>query len=546
VANTTHYKLHENPDGSSGFTQVGADIPAGTTHYDHYVTLYRRFNASYLLQACNSAGCTDSPTVPVSGNLADAVGYFKASNTDGADAFGGAVALSADGNTLAVGAFGEDSSATVINGNQSDDAAAGSGAVYVFIHDAGTWIQQAYIKASNAEAGDAFGGSVALSSDGSTLAVGAAGEDSVATGVDGNAGDNTAPESGAVYVFARSGSAWSQQAYIKTLNTGAGDGFGAALAISADGNTLASGASGEDSVATGINGNAGDDTAPDSGALYVFTRAGGTWSQQAYVKASISAAGDRFGHALALAGDGSTLAAGARDEDGGVAGINGDQSDDLAPESGAVYVFTHAGGVWSQQAYVKASSPGAGDAFGSALALSTDGHTLAVGAPGEDSNATGSAGNEGDNTAPESGAVYVFLRAGASWAQQAYVKASNTESADAFGVSLSLSADGNTLAVGAHAEDSNANGVNGTETNDAASASGAAYVYARSAGAWLRKAYLKASNSNAGDNFGMSLALSSDGNTLAVGAPGEASNARGINGAPGNNAMPGSGAAYLF
>jgi hypothetical protein len=125
----------------------------------------------------------------------------KASNTGGNDWFGNALALSSDGNTLAVGAFGEDSNATGVNGNQSDDSAAGAGAVYVFTRSGSTWSPQAYVKASNTDAGDEFGHSLAFSSDGSVLAVGAEYEDSWATGIGGNQSDNGGYNSGAVYLY---------------------------------------------------------------------------------------------------------------------------------------------------------------------------------------------------------------------------------------------------------------------------------------------------------------------------------------------------------
>ena len=100
-----------------------------------------------------------------------------------------------------------------------------------------------------------------------------------------------------------------------------------------------------------------------------------------------------------------------------------------------------------------------------------------MGTNSEDSNATGVNGNQADNSASDSGAVYVFTRSGSSWSQQAYVKASNTEANDNFGISVALSADGNTLAVGAYGEDSNATGINGNQADNSASSSGAVYVY---------------------------------------------------------------------
>ena len=132
--------------------------------------------------------------------------------------------MAVSGDTVVVGAHREDSNATGVNGNQSDNSAVDAGAAYVFVRSGTTWSQQAYLKASNTGAGDCFGCSVAVSGD--TVVVGALGEDSNATGVNGNQSDNSAADAGAAYVFVRSGTTWSQQAYLKASNTGAGDLFG--------------------------------------------------------------------------------------------------------------------------------------------------------------------------------------------------------------------------------------------------------------------------------------------------------------------------------
>jgi len=156
-----------------------------------------------------------------------------------------------------------------------------------------------------------------------------------------------------------------------------------------------------------VNGGAqADNSARAAGAVYVFTRSNGVWSQQAYVKASNTAALDSFGFSVALSGD--TLAVGATQEASNGIGINGGaQADNSASNSGAIYVFTRSNGVWSQQAYVKASNTGAYDQFGTSVALSGD--TFAVGAIGESSNGTGvNSGAQADNTASASGAVYTF------------------------------------------------------------------------------------------------------------------------------------------
>ncbi|HEX7843858.1 MAG TPA: integrin, partial [Kofleriaceae bacterium] len=387
------------------------------------------------------------------------------------------VALSADGSILAVGAEFEDSAATGIDGNQADNSAAAAGAVYVFVRSGATWTQQAYIKASNTDAGDQFGSAVALSADGTTLAVGAVRESGAATGVNGNQASNSAFSAGAVYVFVRSGATWTQQAYVKASNTEGGDQFGGSVALSSDGSTLAVGANAESSAATGINGNQGDNSASLSGAAYVFTRSGTTWSQQAYLKASNTGEVDFFGQWVALSGDGSTLAVGAPEEDSAATGIGGSQSSNAARDSGAVYVFARSGATWTQQAYVKASNTGAGDHLGQSVALSGDGSTLIVGAPDEASAATGIGGDQASNTVMRAGAVYVFTRNGSTWSQRDYVKASNTGANDEFGNSVAVTADGATLVVGAHFESSQATGINGDQSDDFDAAAGAVYVF---------------------------------------------------------------------
>src|SRR5687768_2603452 len=117
--------------------------------------------------------------------------------------------------------------------------------------------------------------------------------------------------------------------------------------------------------------------------------------------------------------------------------------------------------------YLKASNAGEDDKLGigdpligGTMAISADGNTLVVGAPHEDSAATGVNGNQRDDTAWDSGAAYVFVRTGNSWSQQAYIKPSNTQTSDKFGFALALSGDGNTLAIGATLEDSRARGIN--------------------------------------------------------------------------------------
>jgi trimeric autotransporter adhesin len=331
--------------------------------------------------------------------------YLKASNTGPGDQFGYAVAMSGD--TLVIGAYGEDSSAAGVDGDQADNAASSSGAAYVFVRNGSTWSQQAYLKASNAGANDLFGYSVGVADD--TIVVGAFMEDSSAAGVNGDQANNGANGSGAAYVFVRDGTIWTQQAYLKASNTGMGDWFGWSVAISGD--TVLVGALREDSGATGVNGDQSGSGAIDSGAVYVFVRNGSTWSQQAYLKPSNTDIHDEFGYSVAASGD--TILIGASDEDSSATGVDGDQGNDGAPSAGAAFIFVRTGAAWTQQAYLKASNTGAEDFFGISVAISGD--TALVGAFNEDGSATGVNGDQGSNGAVESGAAYVFVRNGAIW-----------------------------------------------------------------------------------------------------------------------------------
>ncbi len=472
--------------------------------------------------------------------------YLKASNTAAGQAFGATAALSADGSTFVIGAYGESSSSVGIDGDEAGSLAPMSGAVYVFRRVGTTWMQEAYIKASNTDSSDYFGDSVSISSDGGTIAVGAEGEASSATGVDGDQSDNSAVSSGAVYVFTRSATTWTQQAYIKSSNTGSDDLFGASVAISADALTLVVGAPGEASATTGVNGDQADNAAPMSGAAYVFTYDNSTWAQQAYVKPSNTDAGDFFGGSVALSMDGSTLAVAASSEASAAMGVNGNQADNTAPFSGAVYTFTRSASTWLQQAYLKSSNTDSNDFFGSSVSLSPDGSTLAVGAPGEASTARGIDGDQGDNSAKGAGAVYLFSRLVTTWKQEHYLKASNTDAGDGFGTTVALSSDGTAIAVGAVGEASQATGIDGNETDDSDSQAGAVYIFAGSGSTLSQDHYVKAFNTDAMDFFGDSIAVSSDGATLAIGAVNEASDATGINGDQADNSDAHAGAGYVF
>ncbi len=446
--------------------------------------------------------------------------FLKGSNSAANDLFGEAVAIS--GETVVVGAPQEDSDAIMVDGDQSNDLASNSGAVYVFVRSGGLWAQQAYLKASNTGANDEFGGAVAISGD--IIVIGARQEDGSDVDVDG-LDDNLAANSGAAYVFERVAGVWGFAAYLKASNTGAGDNFGTSVAV--DGETAIVGARFEDSASIGVNAG-GADTGNNTGAAYVFARTGGVWDAQAYLKASNTGDDDRFGISVGISGD--TAVVGARFED------------TTADDSGGAYTFERTGVNWLPGIFLKAPNAGADDEFGTSVAISGD--TIVIGAPNEDSSASGISGSQSDG-ANNAGAGYVFVRSGAAWPLQAYLKAFTNGIngvGNEFGGSVAIS--GDVIVIGAEFEDSGSTGVNGSEVNFGATSSGAAFAFVRSGVTWSRLAYLKSSNSGADDRFGSAVSVS--GTTAVAGARLEDTFAFGVNTGANNSLSASSGASYIF
>jgi len=516
-------------------------------------SLVNALSSNYFILASSGSEFEASSQVSIGANeITNMIGYFKASNTGEEDYFGYSIALSGDGSTLAIGANEEDNnvSGIVTDGSETSDSTKAniSGAVYLFNNDSGKWVQTAYVKASNTGANDRFGSTVALNNDGSVLAVSATGEDNDATGIDVTgsevSGNNDVINSGAVYIFTNESSSWQQTTYIKASKIKRDDDFGNSIALSGDGYTLAVGVADEDSDLVGVVTDGSETTSTgaenNSGAVYLYTYATSTdsWSQAAYIKASNTGASDKFGNSVALDADGSTLAVGAYLEDNSEAGIssNGIETSETSEteDSGAVYLFSNDSGSWLQTAYVKASNPDPDDEFGYSVALSGDGNTLAVSAIKEDNTVTGILTDNSESTETsslvDSGAVYLFKKV-STWSQAAYIKPTNSDTGDFFGASLALNHDGNTLAVGAYLEDNSEAGIfnDNSETLEMSSLdnSGAVYLF-KNTSTWSQVAYIKASNTDINDMFGEHVALSNDGNTLAISALGDDNSAIGI------------------
>ncbi|PKA15712.1 putative Ig domain-containing protein [Leptospira haakeii] len=440
---------------------VSGDIMVvGTNYESSNQTTITNGNGSSSNNSAPNAGAAYVYTR--SGNSWSQEAYLKAPNAEANDNFGASVAIS--GNTIVVGAYGEDSSdKTITNGPtaSSNNDKTSAGAAYVFVKSGNTWSQQAYLKAPDATANDNFGYSVSISGD--TIVVGA--------------------NPGPAYVYVRSGNTWSHQATLTSSNLDSFDFYATSVSISGD--TIVVGAYGEDSNQKTItNGStaSSNNSLTDSGAAYVYVRSGNTWSQQAYLKAPNAKSTDHFGHAVAISGD--TIAVGAPTEFNAISQIvNGGTIPSVLGSDpyGAVYVFTRSGSNWSFQSYIKPSNMDPGDFFGDTVSISGD--TIVVGSPAEDSNQasiTNGTTASSNNSYSDSGAAYVFVRSGTNWTQQAYLKSPNIETLDRFGESVSVS--GDTIVIGAVFEDSNLNTVtNGTgaSSDNSTSASGAAFVIRR-------------------------------------------------------------------
>jgi hypothetical protein len=476
---------------------------------------------------------------------------LRTSGESGRGGFGGAVALSAEGNTALIGSpdeglgsawvftrsgstwtqqgskltgaeqvesYGQFGASVSLSGDGGTALIGGSGdhnltgAAWVFKRTESTWTQHGPKLVASGESGKAqFGLSVSLSEDGLTALVGGPGN--VEGDVDGV---------GAAWVFTLTGSSWTQQAKLTGKGEAGGALLGWSVSISRDGDTALIG---------------GPDDSSDTGAAWVFTRSGSSWSQQgSKLTGSGTNPAQQFGWSVAISSDGETALIGGPYEG----------SDSFV---GAAWVFTRSGSTWSQQG-PKLTGAGevGGGYFGQSVALSGDGDTALVGGSydnhfqgatwafartestwsqqgakltGRGETGTGNSrfgtsvaisaggttaliGGSDDNEGH--GVTWVFTRSGSSWREQAKLTGSTETGPSAFGNSVALSASGNTALVGGPY---NGDGV------------GAAWVFTREGTTWKQQgAKLVASGLNGFIDFGSSVALSSSGDVALIGAPG--------------------------
>lgn len=391
-------------------------------------------------------------------------------NLNASDRFGKASGLSSDGKYLIVGAPGEDSASV---GGSSGSGSADSGMISIFNESGGTWSLQQRLKYSgNSYYG--FGQSASLNSDGTYAIIGADLDSNYAgtahiytrsgstwthqqqiTGSDTVNGNQYGAgfvslnsdatyavvagkyhqtsgltNAGALYVFTRSGSTWTQQQKITVSSPEVNHQLGADGQMSSDGNYIIASGTGDSSY---------------SGAAFVFNRSGSTWSQQAKLVSTDLDANDSFGNSASINSDGTYAVVGCSGEDGGV-------GSPLA-QAGAAYVFTRSGSTWTQQAKLVASVQNAGDYFGRAVKISNDGNFIFV-----------SASRDGTNQ----GAGYLFSRSGSTWTQIKKLTPATRVNNMYLGEwnNLGISNDGSIVSIGAH-----------NETVNSESGAGAMYVF---------------------------------------------------------------------
>ncbi|MBC8170888.1 MAG: FG-GAP repeat protein [Anaerolineae bacterium] len=388
--------------------------------------------------------------VSLSVNPLDTSKLIKLVASDGlaGDQFGISVSLSSAGTTALVGAYGT-------SGGSSHAEAY----IYSFIN--GAFVEQAKLTASDGVAGDEFGWTVSLSGDGNTALVGA-----YRAYIENNT------YQGAAYVYTNNGGVWTQQTKLIASDGIDNDFFGVSVSLSSDGNTALVGA--------------WSDAVNVRGSAYIYTRDGGVWTQQTKLIASDGGSQDYFGFKVSLSSDGNTALIGARNQ---MVGENYEQ--------GSAYIYTRAGGIWTEQAQLIASDGAEEDEFGFSVSLSGDGNTALIGARNH---------MVGENE--YQGSAYVYVRNGETWTEQTRLAVPAATNVHHFGHSVSLNSDGNVALIGSP---------EGT-IGEKGFQQGSGYVFLRTAGVWTQASRITASDGASGDWFGLGVSLRGDGSLALVGA----------------------------
>lgn len=356
AARAAYYRLMESRDGGATFAQVDGNI-TGTAH-DYYAPLHLLFDARYRIDACNAAGCTPSSAIDPGNTVADAIGYFKAPEPSvNTQLVGYSVAISGDGDTLAIASFAN-------SGNFEPDNFAIKPVVRIYNLRDKHWFLTTTLLVPSEQQWSRFGSTLDFDHDGITLAVGAPGDTE-----SGNTSAGSAKQgSGRVYVFHHDTDAWRLQSTIKAPYPDVVSRFGVEVEMSADGNTLAIGSPWYEHPLF--------DYPPNDleyiGGAFIYVRSGGVWTKEAYLRPSLSDAEQDCGYAIALSGDGNLAAVGCPDAE------PNKSTDGGSP--GRVALFGRTMNNWTEVLSLASPVPVVvgNDFFGKSLAMSGDGRTLAV------------------------------------------------------------------------------------------------------------------------------------------------------------------------
>jgi hypothetical protein len=365
--------------------------------------------------------------------------------------------------------------------------------------NAQTWNSLSKLVSGDRQSGDSFGFQIAMDGDYSVIA--APYECHDVNGTD------SIVKSGSVYIFKKSGGSWIQQQKLTAPSRYEYNNFGNTVAIQGDYIVVGCEAQNYDENESNFIHN-------NPGAAYIFKQTSGVWSLQQKIVAADRGPGDRFGGSVSISGDYIIV---------GAIGHGFDESgQNFAGSAGATYVFHQNAGVWTQTQKLVSSDRAAADGFGSSVAI--DGDYALISAMGEDED------ENGGNTQSQAGSAYMFKNVSGVWSQQQKIVASDRETMDAFGMSVSL--EGNYAVIGAANESHDAVGANRLN------ASGSVYIFELSSGTWVQQQKIVASDRNQEDLFGRQVAISGD--HIVVSATWQDLNSIGT--LPVNNA----GAVYVF
>lgn len=315
------------------------------------------------------------------------------------DQFGFSVDMDATGTRVVVGVKESDPGGTT-----------GAGAAYIYVRSGTTWSQEQKIFASDKTTSDQLGYSVAIDSTGTRVACGARSADAGATA-----------SAGAVYIFTRSGSVWTQEQKVVASDATSNASFGNAVSLDENATRLLIGAYAEDT------------TASDSGAAYIFLRSGTTWTQEQKLKLPAPVASDWFGYSVSISSTGIFAAISASLYEAG--GLS---------NSGTVLIYKRSGSVWSFLDSLMASDKAAADQYGYCVSLNSDASILVVSTPVKTVSSISGAG-----------CVYIWSRNTSTdaWTQRAIISASDKAASDQFGYSLDIARTNNRIIVGANFSD---------------------------------------------------------------------------------------------